>query len=402
MIVRSRHGGYQEIETRGFDDAQIPPHTATYATEAGVTLNYEKAVGLPAILAVIQLGTWPAAQLPCMVYRPVGEGSSKARDTPQWGLLHDQPFTGVTPLQMWWNTIASMLGHGGGALMKMKTATGKVVGLVPQDPKRYHVMRKDNELIFRFRATANSRYKTVDLTRKDIIYIPGDLTLDPEIGVSPLTVAREAVGIGRAQQLFEGRYYASDGSPKDIVTFPADPGPARRKEFAESWESRHTAGSRRLGMLWGGMTHESVGVSLQDAQFAEAAQITMHRGAHIFGLPVGMVDPELDKMPDSTDRRYRELFVQPYLTAIEQALHGDDDLFPDKALAPKFNTAALLRPSVKDRADGYRLFRQGGVLTANELRALEDYPPHPDGDELQMTPVGGAPNAKSTNASDQP
>lgn len=393
MIVRSRHGGYQEIQTRGFDDplavTQLMGRGATYATEAGVTINYGQAVGLPAIQAVIQLATWPAAQLPCMVYRPVGDGSAKARDTSQWGLLHDRPFDGTTPLQMWWNVIASMLGHGGAALLKMKAKNGKVVGLVPQDPQRFTVIRKQGgEIVFRFR----DKGRTVDLNRSDIIYIPGDLTLDPEIGVSPLTIAREAVGIGRAQQLFEGRFYATDGSPKDIITFPGDPGPARRKEFADSWENRHSAGTRRLGMIWGGMTHESVSVSLADAQFANAAQITMHRGAHIFGLPVGMVDPQNDKIPETTDRRYRELFIQPRLTAIEQALHGDDDLFPDKALFPRFNTNALLRPSLKDRADGYRLFRQGGVLTANELRALEDYAPHPDGDSLQATPVGGAPN----------
>ena len=157
-------------------------------------------------------------------------------------------------------------------------------------------------------------------------------------------------------------------------------------------------------MIWGGMTHQSVSVSLADAQFAEAAKITMLRGAKIFGMPPAMLDHEIDRVPDATERRYRELFLQPRLTMIEQALHGDPDLFPDKQLFPQITTAALLRPSVKDRADGYRLFRQGGVLTANELRALEDYPPHADGDELQMTPVGGAPNNPTVpggNASDQ-
>jgi hypothetical protein len=36
--------------------------------------------------------------------------------------------------------------------------------------------------------------------------------------------------------------------------------------------------------------------------------------------------------------------------------------------------------------------RQAGWLTANEIRALENYPAVEGGDDLQMTPVGGAPN----------
>ena len=34
----------------------------------------------------------------------------------------------------------------------------------------------------------------------------------------------------------------------------------------------------------------------------------------------------------------------------------------------KFQTNALLRPSLKDRADSYRLFRQGGIFDADALR----------------------------------
>lgn len=401
MIVRSR-GGYREL--RGFDDPimdRLPVRGATFHTEAGVGITYAKAVGLPAVLGVLKLATSPAAQLPCMVYRPAGEGSEKARETTQWQLLHDRPYDGFTPFALWWTVISSMLGHGGAGLLKMKAGkAGKVVGLVPQDPARFTVLRKDGKLLFRFR----DKGRTVDLTRQDILYIPGDLTFDPEIGVSPLTVAREAVGIGRAQQLFEGRYYATDGSPRDIVTMPGNPTPQIRQDFVDSWESKHGPGERRLGVLWGGMEYERVTVNLKDAEWAQSSRITRERAADIFGLPAAMHDPENDKAPEETHKRYRELFVQPLLTAIEQALHADDDLFPDKTLFPRFLTSALLRPSLKDRADSYRLFRQGGVMTANELRALEDLPPHPDGDELQMTPVGGAPNPPGPDApaSDRP
>ncbi len=383
MIFRSGGGN---IEVR---DAvsELPPGRADAQNSAGIVVTRNQALGLPAVLGVIQSACWPASSLPCMVYRPNGDGSDKARDTLQWTILHDEPNGDqTTPQQMWWVVLASILGHGGAALLKLK-ARGRVVGLAPQHPDRWTVFREKGELKFRFGS------KT--LTRQDVIYIPGDLLFDAQIGVTPLAIAREAVAAGRAQQLFEGRYYATDGSPRDVITLTGNPNKTERREFLESWEARHSAGTRRTGLLWGGAEYTPIGVNLKDAEYANAAKLTADRVCDLYGMPRGMLDLEHDANPEDTHRRYRELFLQPRLTAIEQALHADPDLFPDKTLFPRFNTNALLRPSLKDRADSYRLFRQGGVLTANELRALEDYPPHDGGDDLQATPVGGAPNPPS-------
>lgn len=390
MILRS-HGG--NIQLRAGDDPANDPNPPAPGmdgmTTAGVSVSHRQAVGLPAVLNVIALASWTAAQLPCTVNRIQGTSVIPATDAEQYRILHTSPAgASTTPMQMWWTVISSIMGHGGAGLLKLK-ARGKVVGLIPQSPQRFTPFRRDGELLFRFR----DKYgKGVDLTRDDIIYIPGDLFFDTEIGVSPLTVARETMGISRAQQQFEGRWYTSDGSPGDLVTFPGTPTPAQRTEFAESWTARHKPGTRGLGMLWGGMTHESVTVSLADAQYAEAAKLSERRAAQIFTMPVGMVDPDNDQMPDQTHKRFTELFLAPKLEAIVQALHADNDLFPDKSLKPKFISNALLRPSLKDRADAYRLFRQGGIMTANEIRPMEDLPPHEDGNVLQVTPVGGGAN----------
>jgi phage portal protein BeeE len=47
---------------------------------------------------------------------------------------------------------------------------------------------------------------------------------------------------------------------------------------------------------------------------------------------------------------------------------------------------------IQTRWDAYRLGRQGGWITANEIRAKEGLEARPDGDEIQVTPVGGAAN----------
>ena len=48
----------------------------------------------------------------------------------------------------------------------------------------------------------------------------------------------------------------------------------------------------------------------------------------------------------------------------------------------KFNLDGLLRGEYESRMRGNAVARQNGWMTANEIRAFENLPPHPDGDEL--------------------
>jgi HK97 family phage portal protein len=382
-------GGIDPYTAQGL----VPPPALDGGQGSPLSATWRQAYGLPAVLFCILLASRAGSQLPCDVYRPSGEGSEKAYDAPQRELLHDRPIPGenVTTRMVWYCLIASLLGRGNGLIYKLKGRSG-VVGLQPVAASNFDVTR----------SRGKKRYYIGrgEVDASEVIHVAGDVLDDPEIGVSPLTLARETVGTGLSQQHFESRYYDSDGTPGGVIELEGSPNREKRREFLEQWERRLKPGSRKVGLLWNGAKYTSIGVSLADAQYAEAAQLSSYRAALMLGMPPAMLDAHDDKFPDITDRRFRELFMQPLLTAIAQALHVDDDLFPDKTLFPGFITNALLRPSLKDRADAYRLMRQGGVLTANELRALEDYPERSDGDELLATPVGGAPNPAAASRSD--
>jgi len=398
MIVQV---GGASRELRGYGDyydlsGTIPPPsigTRIHGPYFG-TIQPGEAIGVPAVLKAIREIVEPAAALPCMVFRPDGEGSEKARDTWQWSLLHDEPAEGHFPFMFFAHLVSSMLGHGGGIALKIK-ARGRVWELRSMNSSRIKVCREDGEVRFKVREKTG---KTKTLTRDDVLYVPMLLIDDPEIGISPLAAAAQAVRVGLRQQEFEERFYETDGTPSEVIELPG-PGwtPEKRREFRESWEARHQPGTRKLGLLWGGASYQEIGVSLNDAEYAEAAKLTERRAKQIFNHPV-------DKDGEDADRHFREITLQPILTRIEQALKADRDIFPQRDLFVKFLTAALLRPSLKDRADAYRLLRQGGIFTANECRVLEDKPEHEDGNELQATPVGGAPNPRrdGPNRSDDP
>jgi phage portal protein BeeE len=64
----------------------------------------------------------------------------------------------------------------------------------------------------------------------------------------------------------------------------------------------------------------------------------------------------------------------------------------------KFNIDGLLRPTTKERMDSYAVALNSGILSLNEVRALEDRPPLPVGGDqfwkpLNIGTVGEEPGA---------
>lgn len=121
----------------------------------------------------------------------------------------------------------------------------------------------------------------------------------------------------------------------------------------------------------------------------------------MFGIPPGLLNDPEDKSHHTIEQeniRFLQFALDPWMTRLEQAIANDPDIFPETDWTVEFDPARLLRTDIQTRFDAYRLARQGGWITANEIRATEGYKPIDNGDEILQTPVGGAPNVASPNS----
>jgi HK97 family phage portal protein len=79
------------------------------------------------------------------------------------------------------------------------------------------------------------------------------------------------------------------------------------------------------------------------------------------------------------------LGLRPYLSRVEQAIKkrliGSNER--DRIFA-EFNVEGLLRADSAGRAALYSTFAQNGINTRNEIRARENLPPLPGGDDLTV------------------
>lgn len=374
----------------------IPPPESLLL--GGGLLSMETAVGLPALLACLfRLGEG-VGMLPQLVYSGRSERRhfrERATDTWQWELLHDRPSYEAGPMAFRGELAIGVAGVGKAFVRKYKGSSGKIVELIPLDPRKVRVRRSGGRLVF---DDSTEGGEPVTRTSRDILYVRG-MSMNGKVDpISRISAARVALQLGLSRQAFALRYFTKNARPGTILKFPEKVTREQAEEWVDWWEALHKGleNAWQTAAIGGGADVTTLPVSLEDAQFVEAARVSIEEIGGLFGIPKAFIHGSgaLSGAASDADRMQLVTFaLGPLTTAIDEAFNADQDLFPRGSdLFCEHLADALLKPDTRSRYEAYKAARQAGWLTANEIRALENYPPLPGGDELQQTPVGGAPN----------
>jgi HK97 family phage portal protein len=367
-------------------------------------LAEDRAVGVPAWLAVIRLVAESYALAPLIVYRGAStDDRERARDTWQWRLLHLDPGDGRTAFGLLADIGASLAAQNNAYLVKAKYR-GEVRELVLRDPRKVRPRREGARILYEDRTDPESPRTW---TRDEMIHIRG-LALNGAIeGVSPIRALRMTLANSLMRQMWERSYLRNEARPGVALKFPQGLSAQEAREFRDVWDEAHAGVEQagRTGVIGGGGDLAIIPpISLTDAQFVEAQRLSLQQIAGLYRVPVSFVGGEGGGNEATTEQdalRLATYALGPMFAATEQALSRDPDLFPPRSgLFVEHLPDALVRPDLKTRYDAYRLARQGGWQSPNEIRRRENLPPVDGGDEIQMTPVGGAPNAPGRNEED--
>lgn len=218
---------------------------------------------------------------------------------------------------------------------------------------------------------------------------------------SPVEIYRETWKAALAKTTYESNHYDAGLMKSIAISFPAEVKPEQARRYREALMSEHggvpnSAGVRVFG---GGAQVHEVGISLADAQFIESMNFDVEqiaRMTRVWASLIGgnggtgatrqMITPEHEE-----DRWYR-YGLEPRLTRIEQRVKADPSFFgPGARDYPNF-LATRIRSDAMNESQMLVKEVEAGVRTSNEARATLGLPPHPDGDVLQITPVGGKEN----------
>lgn len=346
---------------------------------AGVRVNEESALRVTAVYACVRVIAETVASLPLPLYRRLERGKEKVTEHPLYPVLHDMPNPEMTSFTFREVLMTQLLLWGNAYAQIVRDKRGQVLELWPLLPAGMELVRdeKTKQLVYRYA----EGMKTIEYKAEQIFHIPG-LSFDGVKGLSPIAVAREAIGLALATEEFGSRFFGNGARPGGILEHPGvvkDP-----EKLRKSWEEVYKGlqNSHKIAVLEEGMKYHEIGIPPEDAQFLETRKFQLNEICRIFRVPPHLVG-DLERATFSNIEHQSIDFVvhtiRPWLVRWEQSI-VKALLLPEerKLYFPRFNVDGLLRGDFKTRMEGYAIGRQNGWYSANDIRELEDMNPIPE------------------------
>ncbi|WP_236545261.1 phage portal protein [Tropicimonas marinistellae] len=377
--VQSDDGGRAITSPRQLEEAL---RVSLAGSAAGVSVTPESALRVGAVFACVRLISGAVANLPLQVMRREG-AKTRVNLTwdDDWEWLRRRPNDWQTPSQMKRMLQAHLLLRGNGYALKVKSRR-RVIGLNPLDPDRMRVDQLD-DLSLAYTYTRRNGSKIV-LPQDDVLHLVG-LSLDGVRGVSPITYARESIGLSIAQERHGAKTMKNSARPSTVLTHPERIGAEAVATLRASLDE-YRAGGEAEGhslVLEEGMTIEKISMTNEDAQWIEARKFSRGDIAMFFGVPPHMIG-DVDKQSswgtgiESQGIGFVTYTLEDHLTTWEESL--DRSIVSEPNVYTRFNRSALIRGDFKSRVDGYAKALQWGWMNTDEVRSLEDMNPREDGE----------------------
>jgi HK97 family phage portal protein len=347
-------------------------------TSSGMRVSPDSALRLAAVYACVRVLSESMASLPLVIYqRRADGGKDKVTDHWLYRLLAKRPNRFQNPFE-WREMLQGHLALRGNAYNQIITnAKGEVVELMPLHPDRIRLeLLPSGEYRYRF----TDRFGTESILPRGEVWHLRGLSSDGLMGMSPIELARENLGMALAAQDYGARFFANDAKPTGgWIEFPGSfKDSEAKKVFRESYQQAQSGANRgKVLVLENGMKFHEVGVTNKDAQFLELRKFQITDVARLFRVPPHMIG-DLDRATFSNIEQQSLEFVMHTMTPwaerweasieSELLLEGDD-------IEVEFDFANLMRGDAASRASYYQSGIQNGWLTRNEARIAENLNP---------------------------
>jgi HK97 family phage portal protein len=338
----------------------VPP------TAAGEPVTADRALRLSTVFGCVSLLADSVSTLPIAVFR-----GDEAIALPP---LLQRPSADFPEFSDWaWAVMASLLLRGNAwGVITDRAGPGLLPAQVDLvDPDQVSVSDESGRWVIRIAGQEQDR---ADLWHVRAYPWPGKLE-----GLSPITYARESIGLGVAAEKYAGRFFGDSAIPSGYLHSDQRLGPEAVDTIKEQWNYAHQG--RRGTAVLSQVKYQPLSVAPEEAQFLGTIKANAATICRFFRVPAAMLaGVELAGHEDysSPEMRSTDLLqwtIRPWLVRLERAI---STLLPRTQQA-KFNAGGLLRPTTLDRYQAHEIALRAGFLTVNEVRALEDRPPLPEG-----------------------
>lgn len=348
------------------------------ARSASPLVSVDRALSLPAVFRAVQITAGMAAQLPLQAWRSGQQLTG--RDEPS---LVRQPDP-WRPLSSWIErAVVDLATDGNAFLRKHRGPDGGIVALEVLDPRRVAVLRDSRTAVKRYEY-ADLNGKTRKLAADDVEHVWGLEVPGLDRGLGPIQACRVALSGVIDVRDYAGNWFRENDVPTGVLTTDQKIDADTAKAYKAKWiapDTDENGNLTRLGpsvrVLGQGLSYTPIFLKPEDAQWLEAQNMGVLDVARMFGLPADYLLAAVDGNSltysnlEMIDAQFLRTTLFPvYLRKLEAAL---TNVLP-RGQAARFDTAPLLRPDAKTRAEIDALYITQGVYDGDHVRRREGIP----------------------------
>lgn len=351
---------------------------------SGTPVTPDSALGVPVLQNCVSLLAESIAQLPLELYSRQAKGQREAAiNHPLYDVLRYQPNGFQTPYEFRECTQLAAGLRGNGYSFIERGDDGNVSALWPLNNDKVIVL-KGGDLLPYYRVGAG------DPLPMRMIHHVRWLSTNHYVGMSPIELHAEAVGLAQVVQRYTGKSFANGVAVSGVIERPREAAPIKDQasidRILDQWGNKFGGQDnvKKVALLQEGMTFNPISMTNVDAEIVGILKLAGTDIARMYKIPLPMVN-DLEKSNYNTLEQLLIQFVifalLPWVKRHEQAMMRDFLLPADRRdYFIEFNLAGLLRGDQKSRYEAYAIGRQWGWLSVNDIRRLENMPPVPGGD----------------------
>lgn len=372
-------------------------------TAAGVSVSPESAMRCSVSFACIKVIAETIEQLTPHLYRRKGDDRERATDHPVSALV-TKAANDWTPASEFRLVLGTHFAtHGNAYAFVNRDAAGRVVELIPLDPRTVSVRQDPRTMAPLYMvATGNPELPAREYDRSEILHIRG-VGLDVHKGASPVTLGREAIGLSLTLETHCAGLFGRGAKPSGILKHKRKVTPDLMKRLRVSF-TQWFGGAANAGktlILEEDMDFQQLQLSSVDSQTLEMRRFQVEEVSRFWRVPLHLVN-EMDRAThanaESMGQQFLTFCMLPILRLWCDAM-ALTLLTPEEreTLYFEFLVDDLARADIAARFTAMSSAISAGILNPNEARAMENRPPYAGG-ETFMRPVNTAPAPTSGGA----
>ena len=351
-------------------------------TKTGLSVTTETALEVSTVYGCVRVLSESVSTLPIDQMRRVKGVPSPSRPKADWLKFRMGPWNRIQIIGM---TMTSMLTTGNAYIATVRNGDGEIMWLDMLDPEKVEPVRLSTGEVLYEVSLDNGQKRTVG--PMDIKHVPGMMLAGRTKGMSPISYAKETIGLGRAATEFGAAFFGNGAIPGSTIEVPGELSPTAAKVIKDTWEQAHrgVGNSGRIAVLTEGAKYAKVTLSPDEAQFLQTRSFQVADIARFYGVPLHLLNAEGPQFGDTT-AEMNGAFVQhslrPWVERIELAFTEllISEGRPDDNFV-RLNVDGLLRGNMTERSQVWSILVTQGIMTINEVRKEEGLPPVEWGDE---------------------